>query len=372
MRRFAGDSARDLITSAVLFAVLFVGVPAIAHATPTTPAIAAKRAQAAAAQRKLDDLDAQMELKVEDYNAAAAALEKTRADITRTEADLQDAQRHFDEAQALLDLRVESMYRGGRIDLVGVLMGTSSFGDFLVRLDVLNRISTSDASLVRQVSAARDRVESEQVALQHRESEQVALRQQAEAARVQVEAALRSQQAYLGGLNTEITKLVREEQARQRVVAAELARKAARDAAARASSSTWSRSGSGGTHADTVQIALRYLGVPYVWGGSSPSGFDCSGLTQYVYAQIGVSLPRTSRDQFHAGTSIAKDRTDLLQPGDLVFFGYGGDPDRIHHVGLYVGDGDFIHAPASGDHVRVSSLRDRIASRGDYVGGVRR
>ena len=120
-----------------------------------------------------------------------------------------------------------------------------------------------------------------------------------------------------------------------------------------------------------MRIALRFLGVAYVWGGSSPAGFDCSGLTQYVYAQIGVSLPRTSRDQFHAGTSIPRIRTDLLQPGDLVFFGYGGDPDRIHHVGLYVGDGDFIHAPASGDHVRVSSLQDRIASRGDYVGGVR-
>jgi len=120
-----------------------------------------------------------------------------------------------------------------------------------------------------------------------------------------------------------------------------------------------------------VTVAKHYLGVPYVWGGTSPSGFDCSGLVQYSYAKIGITLPRTSREQFHVGTFIPRDRLDLLEPGDLVFFGYNGDAGQIHHVGMYVGSNDFIEAPASGEVVRISSLVARIEARGDYVGAAR-
>ena len=118
-------------------------------------------------------------------------------------------------------------------------------------------------------------------------------------------------------------------------------------------------------------VAKKYLGVPYLWGGTTPAGFDCSGLVQYAYAQVGVSLPRTSREQFHVGTYIPPGRLDLLGPGDLVFFGYHGDADQIHHVGMYVGGGDFINAPQTGDVVRIASLAARIEAYGDYVGAVR-
>jgi len=120
-----------------------------------------------------------------------------------------------------------------------------------------------------------------------------------------------------------------------------------------------------------VAKAREHLGVPYVWGGVTPQGFDCSGLTRYAYAQIGIDLPRTSRSQFRVGAYIPPDRLDLLASGDLVFFGYDGDPSKIHHVGMYLGGGSYIHAPQSGDVVRIASLTGRIASRGDYVGASR-
>jgi cell wall-associated NlpC family hydrolase len=172
-------------------------------------------------------------------------------------------------------------------------------------------------------------------------------------------------------LNSEVKQLIAQEEERQRRLAEERARAAAAAAAARRGRSATPVGDLPAGHPEVVDIALKYLGVPYVWGGASPAGFDCSGLCVYVYAQIGISLPRTSAAQFQAGAHIPPDRLDLLRPGDLVFFGTDGDPSRVHHVGIYAGDGNYIHAPQMGDVVKVSSLTERIASRKDYVGASR-
>ena len=109
---------------------------------------------------------------------------------------------------------------------------------------------------------------------------------------------------------------------------------------------------------------MQYLGVPYVWGGTSPSGFDCSGLVQYVCRQNGISVPRVAASQRGAGTYVSREN---LQPGDLVFFSNGGG---ISHVGIYVGNGNMIHAPQTGDVVKISSIETsyRISH---YAGAVR-
>ena len=102
-----------------------------------------------------------------------------------------------------------------------------------------------------------------------------------------------------------------------------------------------------------VDIIKKYLGVPYVWGGTSPSGFDCSGLVQYVYKQLGINISRTSYTQVNDGRKVDKSE---LKAGDLVFFAKQGD---VHHVGMYIGNGQFIHAPQTGEVVKVSDLSDR-------------
>ena len=98
---------------------------------------------------------------------------------------------------------------------------------------------------------------------------------------------------------------------------------------------------------NVVSIAMSYIGVPYVWGGASPGGFDCSGLVMYAFAQIGVSLPHSSYAMFNYGTPVSYSD---LQPGDLVFF------DSLGHVGLYIGGGAFVDAPYTGAYVRIDSM----------------
>jgi cell wall-associated NlpC family hydrolase len=108
-------------------------------------------------------------------------------------------------------------------------------------------------------------------------------------------------------------------------------------------------SGQGGGYSGVVSIALQYLGVPYVWGGATPKGFDCSGLVQYVYAQVGVSLPHYTVAQWNYPGAVSIPQ-DQLQPGDLVFF------NGLDHVGIYLGYGYFVDAPHTGANVRIDSL----------------
>lgn len=101
---------------------------------------------------------------------------------------------------------------------------------------------------------------------------------------------------------------------------------------------------------ELTEIAKLYIGSPYVYGGSSPAGFDCSGFVKYVYGKLGIDLPRTSNGQANAGTYVS---VNELQPGDIVCFGYSS---YIGHVGIYVGEGKFIHAPRSGMTVCYSDI----------------
>ena len=123
--------------------------------------------------------------------------------------------------------------------------------------------------------------------------------------------------------------------------------------------------GSDGTAATVVAFAYSVLGAPYRWGGDGSDGtYDCSGLTMRAYATAGIALPRVAADQYRAGPPLVPGAT--LEPGDLVFFGPDvSDPATISHVGIYVGSGDMIDAPHTGEVVRVEPLW------GDYVGATR-
>ena len=111
-------------------------------------------------------------------------------------------------------------------------------------------------------------------------------------------------------------------------------------------------------NASAAAVAMEYRGTPYVYGGSSPSGFDCSGLVSFAYAQVGKAVPHNTNAIWGAFTKVPRDQ---LRIGDMVFF------SGLGHVGMYIGHGRFVHSPHTGDVVRV----EQLASRDDYVGAVR-
>jgi cell wall-associated NlpC family hydrolase len=202
-------------------------------------------------------------------------------------------------------------------------------------------------------------------------SEQKRLVAQRAAAKASITSRLSRQQRLYNSIKGEIANLLRLENARRLAIAraaqaqyttalgdqnAQLADTAIGATASTPDGSVAPPSQYGGV----VGVAMRYLGTPYVWGGASPGGFDCSGLVAYAYSQVGVSLPHYTGAQWNVGVPVS---SGDLQPGDLVFF------NGLGHVGIYVGGGNFIHAPHTGDVVKISSMTGWYAST--YVGARR-
>jgi len=322
--------------------------------------VAAKRAQAQSVLNQIQGLDANLSHAVEAYNLANEKLAKIQSDLSENRRELKLAQRNLARAQTALELRLVQLYTaGGDSTGLEVLIGATSIEDLIERLDTSTRVSDQSALVLREVKAYRIAVRTRRARLKHAHVEQARLVAERASQKASIEGQLGERQRLLGSIRSEIGRLQAAERAQQARLAAE--------ARARLNSpqtgievlaaGTGSLGGDGGTdpigvappsrYGGVVGIAMRYLGTPYVYGGSSPSGFDCSGFIMYVYAQIGVSLPHNAAAQYGYGTPVSRDQ---LQPGDLVFF------NGLGHAGIYVGGGSFIHSPHTGDVVKISSL----------------
>lgn len=355
-----------VILAVVIQLALLLSVSAFAQTD-----LSSAQAQADRVQAEIDTINLQAEQAVERYNQADTELQDTLQRISDNEASLIEASNSLAAAQARLDARLKNIYRGGSMSFVDVIVNTSSWSEFLTRMDMLGRISDQDKEDVEEVLKYKAEVEETQAQLESDRQKQEELVQTLAAEKTAVESQLASRQAVLDGVEGEIAEILAQQQA---VSAAASSSGGATVGASGNSQTNPSASGpapapviprppmpappppsSGGA----VSIAMQYLGVPYVWGGASPSGFDCSGLVMYVYAQMGVYLPHSAAAQFYSGTPIS---TSQLAPGDLVFFG-----SPISHVGIYIGGGSMIHAPFEGATVSITS----IWSVGGYSGACR-
>jgi cell wall-associated NlpC family hydrolase len=233
-------------------------------------------------------------------------------------------------------------------------------------------VSLQDVAVMNQVVGFKHQVTLHRHALVRARHDQKRLVARRAAAKARIGAQLSRTNALLASIKGEIAHLIAMQHARQLALAraAQARYGAQQDSQTLAFQATvvgaFAASSDGAVappsqYGGVVGIALRYLGTPYVWGGSSPGGFDCSGLVAYAYSQMGVSLPHYTGAQWNVGVPVS--RGDL-QPGDLVFF------DGLGHVGIYIGGDQFVHAPHSGDVVKISSL-DESWYASTYVGARR-
>ena len=336
-------------------------VPALAGATPS---IADKKAEAKQIMAQISALDTRMEFAVEAYNAANQKLQTVQGKIHENEQQLRIARYNLLVARQILTQHVVSMYKQNKTTVIDVLLATKSFDQLVNELTAMRQVDQSDAAAVSSIKALKQEISRRHAQLvADRKQAQKLVAQRAEK-KQQIGADLGERKQMLQGVQAEIKKLQEEAAARAKAaaLAAQKAAAAAAAAQAQANRATVVTGGGGGvtsssgSHGGVVGIAQRYLGVPYVWGGASPSGFDCSGLAMYCYAQVGISLPNNAAMQYASITHVAHGSE---QPGDLVFFGYSAG--GIHHVGIYVGGGSMIDAPYTGAVVRYDS-----AFGGDY------
>ncbi len=249
------------------------------------------------------------------------------------------------------------MYRTGPITFIEVLLQAQDFAEFASTWDTLRQLNVRDAKDVIALNAARAEARAAEKALATKErsaERQVKVMADNKAS---IESQIAQRKSMLRGLESEIAAIEAAQEAQQAARARAIADAAARSQLIPVVEQSFPPP-TRAARSEVVSVAMRYIGAPYSWGAAGPNSFDCSGFTMFVYRQVGVSLPHSSGAQFGSGERVS--RADL-QAGDLVFFG-----SPIHHVGIYVGGGSYIHSPHTGDVVRISPL-----DRGDYAGAVR-
>jgi cell wall-associated NlpC family hydrolase len=359
----------------LVIATLVAAVPAFADP------IADKKAEAQRVLGEINQLDQSLGKAVEAYDAATVKLAQIHHQLTVNKFEMKVALQNRKAAEARLAARLKQIYISGSDDsTLEVLLGAKSLDDVINRLDTASRVSDQDAQVLREVKQYRAEVANRGALLAraHRAQQQVVADRAA--AKARIESGLADRRQLLSSIHGEIVQLQKEEAARQAQLAAEARARLVQQqqeqqarlnqtvvgATAQAPVAPAPSTNTTGTDATTasapvttvappsryggvVGVAMSELGKPYVWGTAGPSTFDCSGLVVYSYAQVGVSLPHSSYALWNAGVYVSKDQ---LEPGDLVFF------DGLGHVGIYIGGGQFIHAPHTGDVVKISNLND--------------
>jgi cell wall-associated NlpC family hydrolase len=350
--RAAGRARVPRFTAALLLLTTLMLSVSLTQAA-AAPTIASKRAEAKQVALEIQDMQSRLEKQIEAYDAVHQRYVDTRHKLRDNRVLLSVAKSNLTHAQKLLADSLTNAYKHPNEDVVSYLLASHSFNDLVDHVQVLQRSNDANSTLIAQIVKTKREITVRTAALKT-QTAQLRTAQVAQlAAKQRVEAGLSNLQARQSHISADIQRLIDQQQARA-------------DAAARSLAS----SGGGDVNipippsstigGQAVAIAMQYLGVPYVWGGADPSGFDCSGFTMYVWGQVGVSLPHNAAAQYGYGSPVPR---DALEPGDLVFF------DVLVHVGIYVGKNAFIHSPHTGDVVRISSLTGGYSS--NYVGARR-
>jgi cell wall-associated NlpC family hydrolase len=270
------------------------------------------------------------------------------------EKELKQAEEDIKAEQDLFNNRMRAIYINGIDGYLNIILESKGFNDFLSRVEALKSIIELDKKITANIRQKEDELNDIKENLEEQNAKLLAFNDDNN-----------KKMDSLKLKKDEQIELIKEAEVQERILASavnvsqsklnETLRQieSIRHAAPKY---TPSRGAAPASSNAVVAYASNFLGTPYKWGGTTPAGFDCSGFTQYVYRHFGISLGRTTRDQIYNGVGVSRDN---LQPGDLVFYGRGGVPS---HMGIYIGNGMYIHAPRTGDVIKISSYE-----RADFI-----
>lgn len=362
--------------SAVVLASLIQATPAFAEPGNVT------QSQINATQGHVDDLETQVQqldnrinLAIEKSQNLNDQIQTQQGEIEKSKVEIETAKNDLEAYKQAYSERLKSIQAEGKISVAAyaeVLLSSNNLSEFLTRFSAISQIIQNDTDKLnglkekqQALTDAEDKLQNELANLKKNQVALAAEQKQIEEDKAAVGQALGAAQTQLQDQQDQFA--AQQEAARQAQIAArEEADRQARLAQQQQPAQVQQpsvKTASNPAPAPTVaaaspsdpdaankviSYAKQFLGVPYVWGGSTPSGFDCSGFTSYVFRNaVGISLPRVSHDQQNVGTRISPSQ---VQPGDLVFRG-----NPAYHVGIYIGGGQYIHAPQTGDVVKISS-----------------
>ena len=403
--RSASVLALRMAGTALAVAVAVGLTPAVAVAAPSNSQIEAAKAAADEIAGRIGDLSNQLTAAQASVDAAHARSLIALDEFQATQAAYEDARARSDvaaaaAAQATADLGVaraeiiafarRSYMQGSTYSGAAALITAADPGELIQRAALLEAAGGHRSDVVERVTVLQQQATATETVARATLAESTTLQQQATAALAVAQDAEISARAQAAELGTQQAQLQTELAAAQQELTGLIGQRAAAERTAQvaptpkpatppAPSGNTTPAGTGSAAAAQIAIdaAMAYRGLPYAWGGGGTRGpgpgldpdegvigFDCSGLTQYAYAQADIAIPRNSRAQYAALPKVARDD---LQAGDLVFWGSDpSDPSSITHVAIYLGSGKVIQAPQSGDVVKVSNMW-----WGNYVGAVR-
>ncbi|MEU0435283.1 NlpC/P60 family protein [Streptomyces sp. NPDC006290] len=345
-RSIGGNTARTAVTIALAGAATATGFDGIGHADP--------QLSPAQVKAKVDKLYEEAEVATQKYDGAKEKADRTEAHLGTLRDEAARREDRLNSARDALGSMAAAQYRSGGLDPVVQLALSDHPDQYLEGAAFAERVGTRQSAEVagvrkqlREIEQLRGAAHIELAALKSRQTE---LKQQKKTINEKLDAARRllerltpeqrTQYVQRGGAGEQ--QHVSRSSAREPAPVTPSGTSAAADATSVAAPNSRA--------AAAVAYAYSKLGSPYVWGATGPDAFDCSGLAQAAYRSAGVSLPRTTYSQINAGQRVTLSE---LRPGDLVFF-YSG----ITHVGIYVGNGQMIHAPNPSAPVRLAPISE--------------
>lgn len=339
--------------------------------------------------QKLSVLAQQLDVTNQELTNLSQQIAAYTDSIAQLQNELNIDEQKEQELLAQYSKRLRAMEENGNSSYVAIIFGASDFEDLLGRISDVKEIMQYDTDLINEVRDAEEKVATaksnmeaematqQEVFQQYQDKQADLLSQQEEVKGVlatlqansaDYQAQLQSVNSLSASISSQITNMEAELEEQKRLQAEQAAAAQISNSNKGSSSSSSSGKGSssssggskwtndatvsGGTGQDIVNYAESFLGVPYVYGGTSPSGFDCSGLVYYCYRHYGYAVNRTAASLAYNGTAVTS-----LRAGDVLFF-TSVDGSYIGHCGIYIGGGQFIHAPHTGDVVKISNLSD--------------